>query len=200
MACKCLLISAGDFVNKVDLSTNIDAKKLTPSISISQDRYLRTILCEDFYNEITEEACDGTIAGVNLTLLNDYIKPALVFRSYADYLSMSNIKITPAGARTFREQDSDPSSTALISAAIDKASSNADYYERVLIQYLDDNKTLYPTWANNCGCVKKNVTAFKISGIGKGNPKFRGYKDRFYDPYDGTVEGYLNHHDNNKTE
>lgn len=180
MACRQLFINSEDFKNRVDISENVEARYLTPYIGLSQDRYLKIIICKEFYTEIETQLIDDTLTTANRALLDDYIKPALVYRTYERYLTYANYKSTPAGIRVLSDEDSTAADTRAVENMSKLAASDAVYYEGVLSQFLEDNKDDYPTWRDNCKCVDSPSTSdFKISSIGKGK-KTKGYFDDSY--------------------
>jgi len=183
MACKCLLVSIQDFKNVVDLSMNIGSSKLIPSITIAQDRYLANLLCPSFYDEIQTQACEDDLTPANQLLFDGYIKPALIHRAYADYLSSANLHSTASGVRTFNEQDSNEAEDKRVYRLIKKAESNADFYENKMVAFIEANILDYPTFKDECGCVNKNITRFKISRVGRSEKKIRGYKGDFWNTY-----------------
>lgn len=186
MPCRTLFISQEDFKDRVELSANLLSKHIIPSIALVQDRYMKKILCLDFYNELLEQVEAETLTEANETLIDDYIKPAMVYRSYARYLGSANVFSAPSGIRKFVEENSEAATPADLALPIKQADSDALYYERELTQFLEDNKDDYPTWRDNCSCVKKSITNFKISKIGSGLPKntYQNDIDLYYNDYD----------------
>lgn len=171
MACRTLFISQEDFKDRVDLSDNVLSKYIIPNIAMVQDRYIRKIICKDFYDELITQIDGGTLTADNQTLVDDYIKPAMVFRSYSRYLPTANTFSTPAGFRRFRDDNSESAEAADMQASINQANSDSNFYEKELYDFLENNLDDYPTYRDNCKCAKKVLSGFKITSIGKGYPK-----------------------------
>jgi hypothetical protein len=171
MSCRTLFISISDFKDRVDLNQTILQKYIIPNIALVQDRYVKKILCTDFYNELLEQVEESTLTTANETLMTYYIKPYMVYRSYARYTVGANIYSTNAGFRKFKEDNSDSASNSDMNGIVSQADSDAQYYENELTQFLEDNASDYPTWATECNCTKKSITNFKISKIGTGIKK-----------------------------
>jgi hypothetical protein len=186
MACRTLFISQQDFKDKVDLSENVLSKYIIPNIASVQDRYIKKILCKSFYDELIDELDGGNVTTANQTLIDDYIKAAMVYRSYARYLASANVFNTPAGFRKFREDNSEGAEAADMAALMNQANSDANYYERELFDFLNNNLDDYPTYRDECQCGKlKSITNFKISSIGK------GCKDPYTNPNNPFYNDYL---------
>jgi hypothetical protein len=168
MFCRTLFISQEDFQNRVDLSGNVLSKYIIPNIAIVQDRYIRKILCDDFYNELINQINSDTLTPDNKTLVDNYIKPAMVYRSYARYVATANVYSSVSGLRKYKEDDSDAAERDDLIPLIKQAESDATFYERELIEFLDNNEDSYLTWKNKCKCNNiKSATNFKFSRIGK---------------------------------
>jgi hypothetical protein len=194
MPCRTLFISQEDFKDRVNLSDNVLSKYIIPSIALVQDRHIRKILCNDFYNELIEQLEDDTVTTANQTLIDDYIKPAMVYRSYARYVATANVFSSASGMRKYLEQDSEPATSADLASIIGQAESDALFYERELYEFLEDNEDDYPTYRDNCKCGKvKSITNFKISKVGKGFRKDMNI-DPYYNPYDPFYNDYLDDH------
>jgi hypothetical protein len=178
MACRTLFINQEDFKDRVDLSENVLSKYIIPNIASVQDRYIKKIICKDFYDELIVQVENNNLTSANTTLVDDYIKPAMVFRSYARYLATANVFSTPSGFRKYREDNSDAAEAADMSAVLNQANSDATYYERELLEFLENNLDDYPTYRDECKCSNiKSLTNFKISAIGNGYKKNDPYKN-----------------------
>jgi hypothetical protein len=184
MACRTLFINQEDFKDSVELSENVLSKFIVPNIASVQDRYIKKVICKDFYDELIVQVENSSLTTANATLMDDYIKPAMVFRAYARYLATANVYSTPAGFRKFREDNSDAAEAADMSAFLNQANSDATYYERELYEFLENNLDDYPTYRDECKCSNiKALSNFKITAIGNGYKK---------DPYKNPNNPYYN--------
>lgn len=89
------------------MSTNIDEKKMKPSLAEAQ-MDLRAFLGTEFYEEIeTQYAPTGdTFTTANATLYEDYIKDFLAWSAYFYSLGFSQLDSTPTGERSFNDENS----------------------------------------------------------------------------------------------
>src|SRR5689334_4844066 len=110
MSCRILFISTSDFRERVDLTPNILDKYIVPNIALIQDRYIKKVLCKDFYNELLDQVENNTLTTANETLMNDYIKPYMVYRAYARYIAGANVFSTASGFRKYIEDNSESAS------------------------------------------------------------------------------------------
>jgi deoxyribodipyrimidine photolyase len=184
MACRTLFINQEDFKDRVDLSENVLSKYIIPNIASVQDRYIKKIICKDFYDELIVQVENESLTSANETLVDDYIKPAMVFRAYARYVATANVFSTPSGFRKYREDNSDSAEAADMSAFINQANSDANYYESELSNFLENNLDDYPTYRDECKCSNiKAMSNFKISSIGKKKDPYRNPNNPYYNDY-----------------
>lgn len=179
MSCRYIFITPDDYKNRVDISENVNPRYVIPYAAVAQDRYLKGILCNDLYAELEEQSINDTLTTANETLINDYIKPFLVFKTYENYLAYANYKSTPAGIISTKGEDYELVSDAGRNIMIRDTASNAKYYEGVLRKYLEDNKDTFTQWRDQCySCNDHGNGSFKITSVGgKYNKKDRKNKN-----------------------
>jgi hypothetical protein len=130
------------------LSKNIDDKYLTEVILLCQDIYIQPKLGSTFYNELKTDVIGSSLSGVNKTLMDDYIRPALKWRIVAEVAYTTSYPITNKG---MVRRDGE-ASTAADKRDVDQQSSKyedwAEFYTQRLIDYLCENETDYPNYQN----------------------------------------------------
>lgn len=179
MSCRFIFITSDDYKNRVDISENVSARYVIPYAALAQDANLKPILCKDLYDELETQSIADTLTDDNATLINDYIKPFLVFKTYETYLAYANYKSTPAGIISTKGEDYEKASDAAISFMVNMARQNAKIYENELRSYLKNNTDKYPAWADQCNCQKEADGTFNITSVGgKYNKKDRKYKNK----------------------
>lgn len=172
-----LLISTNSFSERVDVSSHIADKYLDRHILTAQDRYLRPILGDAFFNQLIDEKETGYWTGSNEAFVTDRVTPFLVWRSYQVYLPHSQIFMTGMGPRVMQEDNSRPLSDAQIQVLTDQARDQAQFFERILIEYLDDNKADFELWAESCDKHRNNHLP-RLTSAGK-----RSREQRLADSY-----------------
>lgn len=161
-----LLIDTSKFSERVDVSDHIADKYLDRHILTAQERYLKPLLGAAFYNELLEDKLSGYYGTGIEALIDDYITPYLVWRSYQVYLPHSKTFMTGMGPRVLTEDNSMPLSDKHLSIMRDESKSMADFYERELYEYLCDNKETFTTWEDATD-KNRNVYLPGITGVGR---------------------------------
>jgi len=139
------LITYSDFANYRAISANIDStKRLDPYIEEAQIFDLKPVLdCQDkeFLAEIIEGKEDTPYKELIV-----YIKPVLVYYTYARFLATHDVMATAHGIVVKINEFSEPISEKTRARLINQAESSALVYQKIMTDFLSDNKSTYPNW------------------------------------------------------
>ena len=133
---------------KTPLSKNIDDNYLTQVILLCQDLYIEPILGTTLYEEIKTAVIGSTLAGVNKTLVDDYIRPALKWYVASEAVDEVSSPVTNKGVV---KRDGEASTAADKRVVDQKASKYLDWaesYADTLVKYLCENDSDYPSYQN----------------------------------------------------
>lgn len=158
------------------VSTNIDDKKLKPSLAEAQ-MDLRAILGAEFYEEIENQYSQlgqgESFTAANSTLYEDYIKDFLAWQSYFYSLGLSQTESTPTGERSFKDENSDLASDIQLFSKEKNIKRLAYKFKSAMIDFLSLNQTnyaagvsgayAYAKWTKKCA----DEFQFGISAIGR---------------------------------
>jgi len=149
----------------VPISMNVDAMLLEPFIPTAEEMNVNPILGLALTNELLVAIESGVVTGNTLTLLNDYIIPASAWSTFYEAAPFIIYRSVNAGI-TKKQSDN---STALDQSefAVYRQSINdkSVFYLNRLINYLEDNKALYPNYRVNeigCGIDRVNSSGFYL--------------------------------------
>ena len=143
------------FVTRQDISVftaangNIDNDKLLPFINQAQDIHIQNYLGTDLYDKIQADVVAGTLAGVYLTLVTDYVKSMLLHWSMVEYLPYAGVNISNGGIYTKNPENSTALSKDHVDALIEKSRDTAQFYTRRFIDYMTYNLSSYPEYQSN---------------------------------------------------
>ncbi len=92
--------------------TNFDTSIIERYIFSAQTRYIKSVLGDDFYEEIVDQVANTTLTPDNTEILNDWIKPTLAY--FTIYLALPQIRneITEKGIMNNSSETSDASSNS----------------------------------------------------------------------------------------
>jgi hypothetical protein len=123
-----LFISRNDIIKNTPLGGAIDADKLIPFLRTAQEKYLLNLLGTILYDKLQSDITSGSVTGDYKTLLEDYVKPTLIWYACTEYIPFSSIDFKSTGAvKHISEQSTSPTKVEL-DYLNTKALNNADYY------------------------------------------------------------------------
>lgn len=161
--CKCLFISASDFVGRVPDISSVDNRVLTPSIELTQIQYIKPILCEDLYDELCEQINSDTLTDANYDLLC-YIKDVHVRYAFADFIYKHSVKVTKESVVRKVSDESEFVDFEVISRQANQYRLDAQTYADLLVKFLQQNESDYPLWRES-DCNKCKLNTPKIGGF-----------------------------------
>ena len=132
-----LFITRNDIIKSTPLQGAIDADKLLPFIRTAQDKYILNLLGTVLFDKLQTDITDGTpFTGYYEELVEDYIKPTLVWYSCVEYIPFSGISFKSEGSFKHQSESSISPGKNEIDYLLSKALNNADYYATRLQDYL----------------------------------------------------------------
>ena len=75
----------------------VDADALLPFVNTAQQKYILNLVGTVLYNKLSDDIIANTpFTGRYLELMNDYIKPTLIWYSCVEYIPFSSIEFKPS--------------------------------------------------------------------------------------------------------
>ena len=145
-----LFISTQDLKKNSIIDGNVDSDKIVQYIEIAQDIHIQNYLGGKLYKKLQTLIVNGTITdSANSdykTLLDDYVKPMLIWYTQATYLPYSMFQISNGGMFKHRSENSDTVSKEEMDYIVQKAKDTAEFYTRRFMDYMDFNSQKYPEY------------------------------------------------------
>jgi hypothetical protein len=141
------IITAQQVVDIVLSSASFDVALIERHIPISQRKYIKPTLGEDFYDEVIGMV-DGTKSDIYNTLFNDYLTPCLAWFVMAEALPFIRTNITSAGVVTNRTEFAEQSDKSDYGSLRSSLISNAEWLRKEMTDYLVDNEDEFPLFEN----------------------------------------------------
>ena len=147
-----LFITRNDIIKNTPLQGAIDADALLPFVRTAQEKYILNLVGTVLYNKLQGEVESQTaFTGYYLTLVEDYIKPTLIWYSCVEYIPFSATSFKSEGAVKHKSEQSDPVPKIEIDYLANKAQDNAEYYATRMQDYLIANGTNIPEFFETTG-------------------------------------------------
>ena len=130
------------------LSQNISAKDIINNIIPAQDLHVQPIMGTNFYNYLLTKYDNQTLSADEIILV-EYIQPGLAYRSASMTLPFLNYQIKNKGVQTQNGDNSESVGSGVVTYLKNELDNRAEFYETRLINYLCENKDLYPNYIND---------------------------------------------------
>ena len=134
-----LFINRNDVIKNTPLQGAIDADALLTFLRTAQDKYLKNLLGTVLFEYLQAQITAGTFDSLSSyyqDLMNDHIKPCLIWYSAAEYIPFSAIQFKTNGAVKYQSEQGVAPAKIEIDFLYQKAKENADYYALRLQNYL----------------------------------------------------------------
>jgi len=149
-----LFISRNDIIKNSPLQGAIDADALLPFMQTAQVKYIKNLIGTVLYDYLQEQIVAGTFSSLSVAyqdLMDDHIKPTLIWYSCVEYIPFSSIQFKSNGAvKQQSEQGSAPNKTE-VDYLKQQAQTNADYYALRLQNYLISYSNQIPQYLESVG-------------------------------------------------
>jgi hypothetical protein len=131
------------------INAAVDANLLYPSVYVAQDMQIAPWLGDALYLKIKTDVGNQTIAGVYETLLDEYIRPALLWYVILEALPALTFKIDNGSIVQRLSDDTSPAGDTVMKEMRMNALQKAEYYGIRLGEYLCANSASYPEYSAN---------------------------------------------------
>ena len=128
------------------VNLNVDDELIHPQIIKAQNLNIERVLGTNLFDVLIAEVTSGTVSARMITLLEDYIQPALVeWVTYSSILYF-NYKITNKAVVKKSSDNSEASSLNEVNFLRQSIRDDAEYYTDRLAKYLCANEVLFPEY------------------------------------------------------
>ena len=149
-----LFITRNDIIKNSPLQGAIDADALLPFMSTAQVKYIKNLIGTVLYDYLQAQIVAGTVSSLSAAyqdLLDEHIKPTLIWYTCVEYIPFSSIQFKSNGAvKQASEQGTAPSKLE-IDYLKQQAQTNADYYALRLQNYLISYSNQIPQYLESVG-------------------------------------------------
>ena len=149
-----LFITRNDIIKNSPLQGAIDADALLPFMNTAQVKYIKNLIGTVLYDYLQAQIIAGTVGSLPIAyqdLLDDHIKPTLIWYTCVEYIPFSSIQFKSNGAvKQASEQGTAPSKLE-IDYLKQQAQTNADYYALRLQNYLISYSNEIPQYLQSVG-------------------------------------------------
>jgi len=160
-----LFISTNRLKKDSALGGSVDNNLLLPYILMAQDRYILPILGTDLQDKLISDIQGGSLSGNYLTLLQKYIQPALVQFAFATVLPFLRLRMVNNSVVTMSSEQGSSVSHEDLKPLINASIDQGEFYRERLIDYIQNNTSLFPEYSTNTGADLTPTTQNYYAGL-----------------------------------
>ena len=149
-----LFISRNDIIKNSPLQGAIDADALLPFMQTAQVKYIKNLIGTVLYDYLQEQIVAGTFSSLSTyyqDLMDDHIKPTLIWYSCVEYIPFSSIQFKSNGAVKQQSEQGIAPNKSEVDYLKQQAQTNADYYALRLQNYLISFSNQIPQYLESVG-------------------------------------------------
>jgi len=146
---KALFITLKELKRKSIFDGNIDADKIIQFIEVAQDTEIQTYLGTKLYEKLQSDIIANSLTGNYKTLVDDYIKPMLIWYTQAAYIPYAAYQISNGGIYKHNSENATAVDQSEINALASHATETAEFYTQRFMDHMNYNSNLYPEYISN---------------------------------------------------
>jgi len=146
---KALFITLKELKRKSIFDGNLDADKIIQFIEVAQDTEIQTYLGTKLYDKLQSDIIADSLTGNYKTLVDDYIKPMLIWYTQAAYIPYAAYQISNGGIYKHNSENATSVDQSEINSLASHATETAEFYTQRFMDYMDYNSNLYPEYIAN---------------------------------------------------
>ena len=150
---KALFITVKDLKRKSSIDGSVDPDKLVQYIEVAQDVRVQNYLGGKLYKKLQTLIINGTLGDTANAdyklLLEDYVKPMLIWYTQSEVIPFLNFTVANGGVYKNQPEGVVAMSQEELSYLMRKVNDTAEFYTRRFVDFMNYNSTLYPEYTSN---------------------------------------------------
>ena len=146
---KALFITIKELKRKSIFDGNLDSDKIIQFIEVAQDTEIQTYLGTKLYKKLQADIIGDTLTGDYKTLVDDYIKPMLVWYTQAAFIPYAAYQISNGGIYKHNSENATSVDQSEINSLASHATETAEFHTQRLMDHMNYNSNLYPEYISN---------------------------------------------------
>lgn len=138
-----------DYIKKNSPVTyNVQPVDLYPHLDDAQQIHIQNILGDTFYEDLLTKFDAGTLNTDEQTLVDKYLKPALLWRTLWLALPFLTSQLRSKGLIQYSDESGQQSDIKSFYFVRNVVEDRAGYRENLMVKYLKKNESLFPLYKN----------------------------------------------------
>lgn len=146
MASEAIFITTTYIKNNTAALGSINDDELRTFIKPAQDIYISRVLGTKLYNRLKDGVENNNLNANEISLLREYIQPALQYWTIYEWILWSNYKLTNKALSKQNSDNSNPSDLNEVNYLKTSIRDWAEYYSERISDFLKDNTSVFPQY------------------------------------------------------
>lgn len=150
---KALFITMTELKRKSIIDGALDEDKIIQFVEVAQDIHIQNYLGTKLYDKIQTLITGGTLDEVAnskyKTLLNDYVKPMLIWYSQYSFIPFAAYQISNGGIFKHNSESATSLTKEELDSLAGKAKGFADFYTNRFMDYIEDKSSDFPEYIDS---------------------------------------------------
>lgn len=144
-----ILIDENYIKDYTQLTSAVDADLMLPAALLAQDKYIGARIGDDLLEKVKTDAQAGTLTGLYATLVNTYLRKALVWWTLVELLPRLYVRWDNAAPQIRINDETNQIEQSDLHREIEDARQNAQHYTKRMMDWLCDNASSIPELTSN---------------------------------------------------
>jgi hypothetical protein len=129
----------------------VEDSVIVPAVILAQDKWIQQYLGTDLLEKLKTDVTGDTLAAQYQTLLDDYVRKAVVWWTMVELLPNLYVKLDNGGLVIRTAENTVAISPDDLHRETEAARQNAQFYTTRMVEYLCNNSNLFPEYSSNTG-------------------------------------------------
>jgi hypothetical protein len=143
-----IFITEADIKETTFVDDNVDAKLIRQTIREAMDIHIQPILGTTLFEELKTQINSSTLTTLNTTLLESYVRFALIYWTLYEGVDVFVYKFRNKGVQKQTSENGLVIDTDELKRLMDRFRNKAEWYSERVTKYLIENETSYPSYLN----------------------------------------------------
>jgi hypothetical protein len=147
-----LFINRTDLVRNSILDGSINTDKFIFFVKIAQQIDIQQVIGTNMYDGLTAAIVAGIDLPANVRwklILDEYIVTMLIWYAQSNYIPFAAYQISNGGVFKHNSENSQTVDKNEVDFLVEKARTNAEWYSRRFIDFMNFNQAIYPEYTQN---------------------------------------------------
>jgi len=143
---KALFINAAEVKRFSNLSGSVDSDRFLNAVYLAQRTHIQVLLGTKLYEKLSNDIINDTLSQDYRTLLDEYIKPALVHFSLVELYPRINYQVSNKGIYKHNSENATSLTQSELDDMVERERVAAQFYSDRFVDFITFRTSIYPEY------------------------------------------------------